>query len=130
MAKIKFSLIASVILAVSSFIPVLQIILLHLNSFIAQPIGMLLGKNDNIGIYGVNGFSSLLMFVLFYFSNSIATRVLSLLGILLFFIPFLFYATENIISTDKYYFLQFLVIGIVTGIFLLLVEIMKSKAAQ
>ena len=67
------------------------------------------------------------MFILFYFSNSTIAKVISVLGLLLFFIPFLFYATEKVINTEKYYFLQFLIIGIITGVTLLIIEITSVR---
>jgi hypothetical protein len=130
MSKSKFSLISSAILILSSFLPVTQIVLVHLNSFIAQPIGMLFSKNDSVGIYGINGILSSLMFVLFYFSRSFKEKLFSLLGILLFFMPILFYSFEGVISTDKFYFLQFLVIGIVISAIIFAIEIIKYNSSD
>lgn len=126
MSKIKFSLITSAILVLSSFIPILQVLILTVNGAIVS----IFTSSDNKIILLVNGIASLLMFGLFYFSNSTIAKALSVLGVLLFFIPLLFYATEDLISTEKYYFLQFLIIGIITGITLLIIEITKTKSAH
>ncbi len=126
MSKFKFSLITSAILVLSSFIPVLQVLILTVNGAFVS----IFTSSDSKVILLVNGIASLLMFVLFYFSNSTITKVISVLGLLLFFIPFLFYATEKIISTEKYYFLQFLIIGIITGVTLLIIEMIKTKATH
>lgn len=124
MSKIKFSLITSAILVLSSFIPILQVLILTVNGAFVS----IFTSSDDKTILLVNGIASLLMFGLFYFSNNTITKLLSVLGVLLFFfIPLLFYATENIISTEKYYFLQFLIIGIITGVTLLIIEIIKTK---
>ena len=125
MNKYKFSLITSAILVLGSFVPVLQVLILTANGAF---ISIFTNENTKV-ILLVNGIMSLIMFTLFYFSNMTITKVISVLGLLLFFIPFLFYATEKIISVDKYYFLQFLIIGIVTGVLLMLIEIIKTKAA-
>jgi hypothetical protein len=123
--KIKFSLIASTVLVLSSFIPVLQVLILTLNGAFVS-----LFTNDGSKIILiVNSISSVIMFVLFYLSSSITAKLLSLLGVLLFFIPFLFYITENQISTEKYYFIQFLIIGIITGLILIGLEYLRSKKA-
>ena len=124
MSKIKFSLIASIVLVLSSFIPVIQVLILTLNGAFVS----LFTSSDTGVILLVNGIGSLTMFLLFYFSSRFITKFLSLLGILLFFIPFLFYATEKLISTEKYYFIQFLIIGIVTSIFLTTIEYISKKA--
>jgi hypothetical protein len=124
MSKIKFSLIASIVLVLSSFIPVIQVLILTLNGAFVS----LFTSSDTGVILLVNGIGSLTMFLLFYFSSRFITKFLSLLGILIFFIPFLFYATEKLISTEKYYFIQFLIIGIVTSIFLTTIEYISKKA--
>jgi hypothetical protein len=126
MNKFKLSLITLVILVLSSFVPVLQVLILTTNGAFLS----LFTSSDTGIILLVNGIASLLMVLLFYFSKSIIAKLFSVLGILLFFIPLLFYATEDVISTDKYYFLQFLIIGIVAGLLLLMIEIVKEKAAH
>lgn len=137
MRKIKFSLITSAILVVSSFMPVMQIILLQCNSFIAQPIGRLFGKNENIGIYWVNVILSLIMLVLFYFAKSATAKIFLIFGFLLFFIPLFFYSTGDLFTDEtgslrleKFYFLQFLIAGIGAGILLALIELLSKKAAH
>ncbi len=126
MRKIKFSLIASIVLVLSSFIPVIQVLLLTLNGAFLS----LFTNSDNKVILLINGICSILMFVLFYFSSSLFTKILSLLGVLIFSIPFLFYATEKLISTDKYYFIQFLIIGIIISLFLITIEYITKKATH
>lgn len=126
MSKIKFSLIASIVLVLSSFVPVIQVLLLTLNGAFLS----LFTNSDSKVILLVNGIGSILMFVLFYFSSSLFTKILSLLGVLMFFIPFLFYATEKLISTEKYYFIQFLIIGIITSLFLITIEYITKKATH
>lgn len=130
MRKIKISLITSAVLIVSSFMPLLQIILLQCNSFIAQPIGKLFGKNENIGIYWVNAILSLGMLVLFYFAKSTVAKVFLIFGFLLFFIPLFSYSTGDLFTDEtgslrleKFYFLQFLIAGIGAGILLALTEL-------
>ena len=135
MRKIKFSLITAAILVVSSFMPVMQIILLQCNSFIASPIGRLFGKNENIGIYWVNAILTLSMLVLFYFAKSTTAKIFLILAFLLFFIPFFIYSTGDLFTDEtgslrleKFYFLQFLIAGIGAGILLALIELISKKA--
>jgi hypothetical protein len=125
MNKIKFSLIASIVLVLSSFVPVLQILILLLNGAFVS----LFTADDSKVILLVNGVCSVLMFVLFYLSSNIITKLLSLFGVLLFFIPFLLYTTENQIGTEKFYFIQFLLVGIITSVILIGVECLKNKKA-
>ena len=126
MKKIKFSLITLAILVLTAFIPVLQILILTAHGAFLS----LFTSDDTNIILLVNGVASLLTLLLFYLSNRLIAKVLSIVGVVLFFVPFLFYATENIISTDKYYILKFLIVGIITGVTLLVVEIIKNKALK
>lgn len=126
MSKTKFSLIVSIVLVLSSFIPVMQVLILTLNGAFVS----LFTSSDNGVILLVNGIGSLSMFLLFYFSSSLFTKILSLLGVLMFFIPFLFFATEKLISTEKYYFIQFLIIGIITSLLLISIEYISKKATK
>lgn len=126
MNKYKFSLITLVILVLSSFVPVLQALILTANGAF---VSLFTSSDDNV-ILLVNGIGSLLMLVLFYLSKSTVAKILSIAGVLLFFVPFLFYATEKFINTEKFYFLQFLIIGIIIGVILAAVEVIKVKARR
>ncbi len=123
MGKIKFSLITSIILLLSSFIPVVQVLLLTANGAF---LSVFTSSNNGI-ILLVNGAASIIMFLVFYFSKSFVAKFFSLIGILFFLLPFLFYATEKIINTENYYFAQFLTIGIITSILLIAVEYFIQK---
>ncbi len=83
-------------------------------------------KGDNTMIFIVNGLFTIILLILFYSSNTMITKLFSVLGVVLFFLPLLFYGTEKIISTERYYFLQFLVIGFIIGIILMAIEIFKK----
>lgn len=126
MSKFKFSLTTLAILVLSSFVPVLQVLLLTANGAF---VSLFTSADDKI-ILIVNGVGSLLMLVVFYLSKSTLAKILSIIGVLLFFVPFLFYATEKAISTEKFYFLQFLIIGVITGVILAVIEAIKRRAAH
>jgi hypothetical protein len=130
MRKIKFSLITSAILVLSSFMPVIQILILTANGAF---LSIFTGGETKI-ILLINGILSLLMLALFYFSNTTVTKVFSTIGFLLFFLPLFFYSTENIFTDEtgslrleKFYFLQFLIAGVVAGILLAVIELIKAK---
>ncbi len=133
MGKIKFSLITSAILVVSSFVPVIQILILTADGAFLS----LFASSDTKTIFLINGIASLLMLVLFYFAKSTIAKSFSILGFLFFFLPLLFYSTGNLFTDEtgslrleNFYFLQFLIVGIVAGILLALIELIKTKASQ
>ncbi|MES2701840.1 MAG: hypothetical protein V4649_04330 [Bacteroidota bacterium] len=122
MKKCKFSIITFTALIFGSFIPVLQILILTAN-------GALIGlftSSDN-GILLMNGFASLLMAVLFYFAMTPIAKFFSIIGVVLFFLPLLFYAIEKIINVSNYYFLPFLAVGVATGMLLITIELLRTK---
>lgn len=125
--KTKVSLVVLGLLVLTSFIPVLQVLIMYLNGAILAVIGSLFGKEGHNIVFVVNGVMTLLFLILFYLSNNIAAKILTAIGVIIFFLPLLSYATENIISNEKYYFLQFLVIGAIVGTVLLLIEVYKIK---
>lgn len=122
MTKVKISLTTLLILVMTSFMPIIQILILSLNgSFLS-----IITKGENTMISIVNGLFTIIFLILFYTSNTMITKLLSVIGVVIFFLPLLFYGTEKIISTEKYYFLQFFVIGLIIGIILMAIEIFKK----
>ncbi len=125
LTKFRFSLVTSVLLLLSSFIPVMQVMILSVNGgFIS-----LLTSNSKIMAL-INGIGSFLGYLFFYISNVMFSKLLSLLAILFFFIPFLFYSMENLINVNEYYFLHFFLIGAIAGMLLFLVEVIKKSTAN
>jgi len=123
MKRLAFSLVVLLILVLSAFIPVLQILVLTVNGAF---ISLFTSSVHTITLL-VNGFASISMLLLFYLSKTFAAKVISVIGVILFFIPLLFYATENIIGADEYYFFRFLIIGLIAGLSILALEIIKYK---
>ena len=130
MRKIKTSLITSAILVVSSFIPVIQILILTANGAFLS----LFTSSDTKTVLLVNGIASLLMLVLFYFTKTTIAKVFSILGFLFFFLPLFFYSTGDLFTDEtgslrleKFYFLQFLIAGVVAGILLAVIELNSPR---
>jgi len=110
-------------LVLSSFVPIVQIFILHVNGALMS---VFTNSDDNI-ICLVNLVASLFMLGLFYFSSITSAKVVSILGFLLFFIPLILDTTDNLIDVNKYYFLQFLVADLIAGIIVVALEITQSK---
>lgn len=123
MGKTKVSLIAWGVLVLTSFIPVLQVMIMYLNGAI---LSLFNSENDKVHFI-VNSVFTILLLTLFYFSKNILAKVFLALGVILFFLPLLLYATANTINTERYYFLQFLIMGFIVGGVLFLIELLKSK---
>ncbi len=123
MGRIKVSLIVWGVLILTSFIPVIHVMIMYLNGAI---LSLFNSENDKVHFIVDSVFTTLLL-TLFYHSKSILAKIFSALGVILFFLPLLLYATANTINTERYYFLQFLITGFIVGGVLLLIELLKSK---
>lgn len=127
MKKTKLSLIISGVLIISSFVPVLQILILLLNGAIVSLFIPLLKLNDDIAMFWMNALASLVFLAIFYKTQRMGQKILFSLAFILFFLPFLFYSTEHIFRDSEYYFLQFLLTGVVAGGILFLIEMYKAR---
>lgn len=120
--KYKLSIITTIVLLVTSFLPVLQVVLITINgglvAFITQ-------KNFTFQ-YVVNGLGAALFLVVYYLSAQTKFRLFGIIGFLFFFFPMVSYATEKIMPQDPY-FLGIMLIGLLSGIIFLSADILKFK---
>lgn len=119
-------IVVAAVLVVSSFMPIIQVLILTLNGAIVHLIGKLLETGTVNMVYSTNLLLSIVFVVLFYLSNSFWVRLLNALLTIIFLFPLLFYSTENIVS-DSMYFLPFMVVGLFSGGILIGVAFIKLK---
>jgi len=115
------------ILAFSSFIPVLQVIILSLNGGFLYLFEQGLRIHSPKLPYIINAAFAILFIILYYISEKIAVRILTTIGFVFFALPLLLYASENFIDNESPYFLRFIITGTLIGALLALVSILKSK---
>jgi hypothetical protein len=127
MKKAKVSLVFLGLLVLTSFIPVFQVLIMYLNGALLAVVSSLFANEGYNIVFVVNGIMTILFLISFYLSNKKAVDISTAVGVMIFFLPLLSYATENVFSEEKYYFLQFLVIGAIVGTVLLLMEVYKIK---
>ncbi|SIT17296.1 hypothetical protein SAMN05421761_1275 [Belliella pelovolcani] len=120
-ARIKFSLILTLVLILSAFMPVLNILIWHLNAVLLY----VFGDNWNAHIW-MNLLLSVLILI-FFFRSQKQSRSITL-GILsiFFLLPLFLYLFENHFSEDAPYFLQSLVGGLIAGGILITTEYFKK----
>lgn len=118
--------IITLILIVSSFIPIVQVLVLTLNGGILYAISQPLGVDSTEIIYSVNIVLSIVFILLFYLSDKLIGRLFSALATIIFLLPLLFYATENLIS-EEIYFLHFIIVGFIVGVVLIFTTLLKLK---
>ena len=116
------------LLVLTSFFPVIQVVVMSLNGALTEFIGNIFGYSGSDSVlYLVNSVLGLGMCVLFLLSKTVIKKVLSGLGVVLFFLPLIVYLLEGWIDSDSFYFLHFLVGGIITGGVLVTLETMQKK---
>lgn len=121
-AKVKFSLTVMLVMILSAFMPVLNILIWQINAVFLY----IFGDNWSAHVW-MNLFFSVLILIFFFKSQkesrSIALGILSIF----FLLPLFLYVTENHFSDGAPYFLQSLMGGLFAGGILILTEYLKNK---
>ena len=114
------------VLVFSSFLPLIQIILMTLNGAVIYPL-YVIAHNDEIAsryIFIADSLMSLIGLTLFYLSTKNSWRILSAIFTVLFLLP-LMVLVFGFIETDVY-FLQYFVSGFTVGLILVVVVLLKG----
>ncbi|PIV95132.1 MAG: hypothetical protein COW44_00615 [Flavobacteriaceae bacterium CG17_big_fil_post_rev_8_21_14_2_50_33_15] len=127
--EIILPLIVTGVLVLSSFIPVLQITILSLNGGVIYLFEMIFGNSESL-LYIINAVFAFVFIVAYYYSSKRFIQLLTTLCFVFFSLPLLMYSTENIFSENNPYYLQFLVIGLITGLILLFIAYWKHYKTQ
>lgn len=126
--KNKVSLLLTLLLVVTSFFPVIQVMIMSLNGALIEFFRNILSYNNSDSLlYFINTLLGLGTCVLFVLSKTVIQKVLSGLGVVLFFLPLIIYLLEGRVDSDSFYFLQFLIGGIVIGGVLIILETLQRK---
>jgi len=128
--SLEIPLIIMGVLVVTSFMPILQILIMTLNGAIVSP-SYAITNNDKAAvqyIYIFDSLMSLIGLILFYKAIKITWRILSAIFTVVFLLPLMGYIF-GFIETDMY-FLQYLVAGFAVGLILLVVALLKKNPAD
>jgi hypothetical protein len=120
-------LILTAFLLVSSFVPVIQILLIYLNTALVYPITRIAGTDSMAVHYITDGLLAIVTLFSFYYSKKTIWKIISAIGFTLFILPMLVYATEGVFNEEDKYYLRFMLFGIIVGIPLILVGLLKMK---
>lgn len=118
------------VLVVSSFLPLIQIMLMTLNGAIMYPL-YAMAETDEIAsryIFIADSLMSLIGLTLFYISVKMSWRIFSAVFTVIFLLP-LMVLIFGFIETDVY-FLQYLVAGFSVGLVLLVVAILRNHTTS
>jgi len=125
--NLAIPLILTAFLLVSSFVPVTQILLIYLNSALVVPITILVGTDSMYVHYVTDGLLAIATLFSFYYSKKTIWKIISAIGFTLFILPMLVYTTGGIFGEEDGYYLRYMVFGVIIGIPLILVGLLKMK---
>ena len=128
--SLEIPLIIMGVLVLTSFIPIIQILIMTLNGAIVSPL-YAITNNDKAAVQNIYIFDSLMSLIgliLFYKAIKITRRILSAIFTVLFLLPLMSYIF-GFIETDMY-FAQNLVAGLSVGLILLVVALLKKNPAD
>lgn len=123
--KYKVSITTAIILLITSFLPILQIIIITINGGIISVISQ---KNLTLQ-YIINGLGSILFLIVYYLSTARKKQIFSIIGFLFFFFPLISYSSEKIMPKEPY-FIEAMLIGLISGIILVLMDMLKQKVIK
>lgn len=122
MKKNSVSFFIACTLCLTSFIPIMQVVILYLNGAIIEMFKWIFNSKEDKVIYIIDVLFSMFFSFLFYASHKRITKILSAIGVVIFFLPLLIFLTENKFNSESLYFLPFLLVGFVIGVWLILIE--------
>jgi hypothetical protein len=128
--SLEVPLIIMGVLVLTSFLPLIQILIMTLNGAVVSPL-FAIANNDKTAIqymYIFDSLMSLIGLILFYKSIKTSWRIFSAIFTVLFLLPLMVYIF-GFIETDMY-FVQNLVAGFAVGLILLVVALLKKNPSD
>ncbi len=126
----KIPLITLVVLTVSAFMPVLQIIMLHGIAIYLYPFEKILGTRNNEILNYVILFGGVCSITFYYFSKRTGTKVLWTVLTVFFLTAFIAFLTEDMDYDSYPYFLPLIISGIIVTIPLIIVGLIKERQLE
>lgn len=123
----KIPLTTLLVLTLSSFVPVGQLIMLQGQGVFLYPFEKLFATTEIDILNNVNLIAAILTVTTFYFSRRTRLKILWTVLTVFFFMAYLTFLTESTNYEDYPYFLPIMVIGILVTLPLIIVGLIKEK---
>ena len=125
----KFAIIFTLLLFVSSFVPVIQIIFAYANGAVFSPAENIGGSHSPVLSIILNLFFSLIFISLYYNSEKLYLKILTSILLLFFLNSFVVLMKIELYGNEEgeFYFLQFLVSSLIIGTTLISSEYIKRS---
>jgi hypothetical protein len=108
----------------SSFVPVIHILALLLNGMILHPFSGFVKEGWSMRL--INLIPSIITLYYFYNSTTLKSKLFSLLGVLIFFLPFLIYNIVTHLFSHEFWYVEYLIVGIVFSATIIILEVKSS----
>ena len=127
--QISIPLVLTGIFIASSFIPLIQLLILTFSGGLISLVNKVIGLDKSGNILTANLIVNLLPTVLllfaFYVATKQSTKIITSALAMVFMTAFIFFLTDGIDKDSNPYFLNFLIIALVSGFALTLVSLIK-----
>ena len=125
----KFAIIFTLLLFVSSFVPVIQIIFAYANGAVFWTAEKIIGPHSPVLSIILNLLFSVIFIFLYYKSEKLYLKIVNSILILFFLDSFVMLMKIEIYGNEegKFYFLQFLVSSLIIGVTLISSEYIKRS---
>ena len=127
--ELTIPLILTAIFVASSFIPVIQIVILTLDGGLIPLINKIVAADNTGSIWAANIIANLLPSILFLFlffkAIKLSVKILTASFSMIFMTAFIFFLTDGIDSDP--YFLNFILIALISGSILTFIAIFKYR---
>jgi hypothetical protein len=122
--RAKTSIIVSIIVIASSFVPVIHILAALLNGMFLHPFSGFVKEGWSLQL--INLIPSIIALYFFYTSKTLKSKLFSLLSVLIFFLPFLMYNIVTHLFNHEFWYVEYLIVGIIFSATVISLEIKSS----
>ena len=132
--QIKLPLILTVVFIALSFIPIIQIIILTFSGGLISTINKAIGRDnsDNLLLANmiVNLLPTIVLLILFYRSRQNARKITTAVLAMIFMTAFIFFFTDGIYKDRDPYYLNFIVVALISGSVLAIVSLLRHRHSR
>lgn len=129
--QLTIPLVLTIIFVVSSFVPIIQFLILTFDGGLISLVNKVVGKDDTANILTANIIVNLLptalLFIVYFKTTKRGARIITATLSMIFMTAFIFFLTDGIDKDNDPYFLNFLIIALISGSILTLVVILKCS---
>lgn len=126
-SNISIPILITLFLVLSSFIPIIQVMILTLNGGLASITEKLFSINSIKTAVVFNAVVSVICLLWYYKQGKLGLEILSAIISVFFLFPYFTFQIGDYIKSEDYYFLTLMLSGFLTGLVLLIIGFIKKR---